>query len=273
MKISIQGGKGSYSHIASEALFGKKIELFEEETFEDAIKKCSDSIVDFAVIPFENSTHGSVIETIDLLTQYGLYIVEEIYLKINFHLIANKKVKFENIKNIYTHRVSISQIKSFLNSNPQIEAHVYSDNGKAAKFIKNKNDSAAAASKLAAEIYDLAIIKENIHDNPKNYTRFFVLSRNNIYDSNADKTSISFIVKHEIGTLVNVLKCFSDQNISLSKIESRPLIDTEWEYIFYVDLLAGIENKNMKKAIENAKKSTLELKVLGSYKQGKYIET
>nr|MBP9759218.1 hypothetical protein [Candidatus Dojkabacteria bacterium] len=211
MKITIQGGKGSYSHIATKTLFGNKVELFEEDTFDSAIKKCSQGIVNYAVIPFENSTHGSVIETIDLLTKYGLFIIKEIYLKINFHLIVNKGVKFNDIKKIYTHRVSMSQIKSFLEANPQIEAHIYEDNGKAAEYIKKENlkDSAAAASKLAAEIYDLEIIKENIHDNPKNYTRFFVLSRESNYEEKSDKTSISFLVKHETGTLVKALKCFS----------------------------------------------------------------
>nr|MBP9759634.1 bifunctional chorismate mutase/prephenate dehydratase [Candidatus Dojkabacteria bacterium] len=205
----------------------------------------------------------------------GLFIIKEIYLKINFHLIVNKGVKFNDIKKIYTHRVSMSQIKSFLEANPQIEAHIYEDNGKAAEYIKKENlkDSAAAASKLAAEIYDLEIIKENIHDNPKNYTRFFVLSRESNYEEKSDKTSISFLVKHETGTLVKALKCFSDEDISLTKIESRPLIDTNWEYIFYVDLLAGINEKRMKRALDKAKEITLELKILGSYKQGEYINT
>lgn len=275
MKVSIQGGKGSYSHIAADTIFGKELELVEDQYFEDAIKHCKDEAVEFAVIPFENSTHGSVIENFDLLTKYKLYIVKEIYLKINFHVLANKGVKFEAIKNLYTHRVSISQIKNFLEENPQIEAHVHSDNGRAAEYVKENKlkDSAAAASRLAGKIYGLEILKENIHDNPKNYTRFFVLSRTNDYEQAANKTSISFIVKHETGTLVKALKSFSDEGISLTKIESRPLLGTEWEYIFYADLLAGVDEAHMQKALEKMKENTIELNILGSYKQGEYIET
>jgi prephenate dehydratase len=275
MKVSIQGGKGSYSHIAADHIFSNQLELVEDENFEDAIKHCKEKEVEYAVIPFENSTHGSVIENFDLLTRYGLFIVKEIYLKINFHILVNAGVKFENIRNLYTHRVSISQIRIFLEQNPQIEVHVHSDNGRAAQFVRENNlkDSAAAASRLAAKIYDLELLKENIHDNPKNYTRFFVLSRENNYEKDANKTSISFIVKHETGTLVKALKCFSDEGISLTKIESRPLIGTEWEYIFYVDLLAGVEEEHMKRALEKAKESTTQLSILGSYKQGDYIET
>lgn len=275
MKIAIQGGLGSYSHIAAVSIFGKNIELMQEDTFEDAIAKCKTKEVDYSVIPFENSTHGSVIENFDLLTKYELAIVKEIYLKIHFHLMVNRGVEFKDIKNLYTHRVSISQIRKFIESNHQIHTHIYSDNGKAAEYIKKEHltNSAAAASKLAAELFDLEIIKHNIHDNPKNYTRFFVLSRQKHYPQDADKTSISFIVKHETGSLVKALSCFSDEGISLTKIESRPIIGSDWEYIFYVDLLAGINNPIMQNAIKSASRCTIELKILGSYKQGIYIDT
>lgn len=274
-RISIQGSLGSYSHIAATSIFGEEIELSQDETFDDAIRKCSDSTVDFAVIPFENSTHGSVTENFDLLTKYNLKIIKELYLKINFHLLALPGVKFEDIKNVYTHKVSMIQIKKFLEENSQIEPHVYADNALAAEYIKNNNlkDSAAAASRLAAKLNGLEILKERIQDNPKNYTRFFVLSREGDFDKNSNKTSISFTVKHATGTLVSALKCFSDEGISLSKIESRPLIDTEWEYLFYVDLVAGINDNKMKSALKKIKESTLQLNILGSYPQGEYIDT
>jgi prephenate dehydratase len=275
MNISIQGTKGSYSHIAAEHIFGNNIELLERDSFKEVFQDASENNTDFGVIPIENSTHGSVFQNFDLLTQNNLHITKELYLKINFHLIGHPGVVVEDLTDLYTHPVALSQIQSFLSEHKKIDAHEYPDTGGGVEMIKEKSwrHAAGAASKLAAEIYGMDILEENIHDNPKNYTRFFVLSNTEEYDKDANKTSIQFELEHKPGTLSNAIKCFADQDISLMKIESRPIIDTEWEYRFYVDLLAGLFNSKMQTAIKNLQNYARNLRVLGTYKEGEYIET
>jgi prephenate dehydratase len=309
MKISIQGGLGSYSHQATEYLLDShllkspnqksqdtpsQVSLHPSEdscegespnshisyllpckTFQQAFQSLTNKKADYAVIPFENSTHGSVIENYDLLTKHHLHIIKEIYLKINFHLLSLPKAKLSDITNLYTHKVSILQIKDFLNQNPQIDTHIYSDNGRAAKYIKNQNNihNAAAASQLAAKIYGLIILKKNIHNNPKNFTRFFVLSNTANYDPNANKTSLTFEVKHQPGSLVDVLNLFKQKNINLTKIESRPILGTKWEYRFYIDFQSSPNHPKTQDIISQLPKYTNSYTILGTYPAGEYINT
>lgn len=274
-KIAIQGSEGSFSHIAADYIFKNNYELIKNDNFQICFEQCKSGEVDYAVVPFENSTHGSVSENYDLLSKYNLSISEEIYLKINFHLIGFEGVQLDEIKKLYSHRVSMSQIKDFLDNNPQIRPEIHSDNGRAVEYIKKlgKKENVAAASKLAAEINGMSVLQENIHDNPKNYTRFFVISRSLGKTEDTNKVSLEFQVKHEPGSLTKVLKSFSERNIDLMKIESRPILNTVWEYKFYADLLAGINDEIMIEALQEVKNSTMDLKILGSYKNGEYINT
>ncbi len=275
MIISIQGKLGSYSHIAANSYFGNKIELLQRDTFTEVFDDLKNDNAKYIVVPIENSTHGSVYQNYDNLSNYGFHVIGEVYLKIAFHLISFKDTKFEDITTIYSHPVGLNQIKKFLKEHPQIKAIEYPDTAGSVEFIKNSNDqtAGAAASRFAAEIYDMNIISENIHENSKNYTRFFVLSKNNHTSKDADKTTIQFELGEEAGSLYKSLRCFADRNIALTKIESRPILDTDWEYRFYVDVLAGEQEEKLQNALKELTSYVRHLKILGTYKKGEYINT
>lgn len=279
-KISIQGNRGSYSHIAASEVFGKKIEIIERDNFTDVFEDLKNSKADNIVVPIENSTHGSVYQNYDNLTQYGFEIIGEIYLKIHFHLIAHPGTKIEEINSLYTHPVGMNQIKKFLKENPKIKPIEYSDTAGSVEMIKQKDlkNSSAAASKFAAEIFEMEVLQENIQENEKNYTRFFVLAQPNdgaglSKSQEKNKTTIQFELGEESGSLYKSLRCFADRDIALSKIESRPILNTDWQYKFYLDVEAGIEDEKMKNAMNELKGYVHSLKVLGSYAKGGYIET
>ena len=275
MTVAIQGGLGSYSHIAAQTLFPNSLELIQCQSFQQTFDTLTSGQSRYAVIPFENSTHGSVNENYDLITQNNLHIINEIYLKINFHLIGLPGSTIGDIKNLYTHKVSILQIRKFLNQHPSITTHVHSDNGRAVEHIKqlNQKQNAAAASRLAAKIYNMQIIQENIHDNSKNYTRFFVLSSKPEFHPNSNKTTLQFEVEHKPGSLVNVLQEFQKLDINLSKIESRPILNTQWEYRFYIDFQAGLNQLQTQQVLTKINRFTKSIRILGTYPNGIYIET
>lgn len=274
MKVSIQGNKGSYSHIAASHLFGKDIEIVERDNFTDVFDDLSKGKVNAIVIPIENSTHGSVYQNYDNLTKYNFLVVGELYLKIKFHLITNQGTKLEDIDTLYTHPVALNQIKAFLQENGKIKPVEYPDTAGAVKMIKDKKmkNAAAAASKFAAKLYKMEVLKKNIQENGKNYTRFFVLGEMPP-NGKSEKTTIEFVLGEESGSLYKSLRCFADRDISLSKIESRPILNTDWEYRFYVDVESSENEEKMQNAMRELGDYVKELKVLGTYSKGNYIET
>jgi len=278
MTISIQGKKGSYSDIAAKHLFGNNIEVLERDTFKEVFEDLKHGNAQYIVIPVENSTYGSVYQNYDLITQYNFRIIKEIYLKVNFHLIGFPDRNLKDITEVYTHPVAMGQIQDFLSKNPQIKAVEYPDTAGSVTYIKEKNlkSSAAAASRKAAEVNGMKIIQENIQSNKQNYTRFFALEKNTgkfKYEENANKTSLEFKLGEESGSLFKCIKPFAERNISLIKIESRPIINTHWQFTFYLDVKAGIQDKRMLEALKELEKATKNYRIIGSYKKGEYIET
>ncbi|GAB4285248.1 MAG: prephenate dehydratase [Candidatus Dojkabacteria bacterium] len=279
--VSIQGNLGSYSHIAAkefvkEFLNDTKFGLLERNSFDEVFADLQNHEADFIVIPIENSTHGSVYQNYDNLSKYHFTILGELYLKINFHLITHKGAKLEDIKILYTHPVGMNQIRGFLRENPKITPSEYYDTAGSVKHVKErgKKEEAAAASRFAAELYEMQILQENIHENSKNYTRFFMIGNGSSFQvENKNKTTIQFTLGEEAGSLYKSLRCFADRNISLTKIESRPIINTEWDYRFYLDIMAGEQEEKLQNAFNELKSYVREFGIIGSYRRGEYIET
>jgi prephenate dehydratase len=279
-KVSYQGEKGSFSYIAVKHLFADA-KYFGFQTFDEACKALSVGEADYSVLPIENSTHGSVYQNYDNIYNYNFKIIGEIYVKINFHLIVHPGVKIEDLDVVYSHPVALNQIKKFRQANPHIDFIEYSDTAGSVAMIKNKGmkNAGAAASRMAADIYNMEILKENIHENSKNYTRFFVLSRkdysfNSIKSESLNfKTTIQFTLGEEAGSLYKSLRCFADRDISLSKIESRPIIDTDWEYRFYIDVESGLHEERTQLSLKELRNYVRELRVLGTYSKGVYINS
>jgi prephenate dehydratase len=287
MTISIQGKIGSYSYLASKNLFAAVNQFQERDSFKECYEDLKENRADCIIIPFENSTYGSVFQNYDLITQYNYSIIGEVYLKVNFHLITYPGNKLEDIKELYIHPVAMGQITEFLKQHPQIKAIEYPDTAGSVNHIKDNKliNAAAAASKYAAEINEMEIIQENIQTNKQNYTRFFCLAdpKNsnfeklkktiNVNHDNSKKTSIEFQLGEEAGSLFKAIKPFAEREIPLVKIESRPIINTHWQFMFYIDFKSDVNNPLMQEALKELEKTVKSYRILGSYSKGEYINT
>ncbi len=288
-KVSIQGDKASFSHIAVENLLGDNCEIVSRPNFNEVFKDLVDKRSDLVLIPIENSTYGSIVQNYDLLTQYSVYIIGEIYLKINFHVIGFDEASLADVKYLYSHKVALGQIQGFLRSHSEIQPIEYEDTAGAVNMIKTKYSNlktrqqyAAAASEYAANFYGMKILERNIQENRYNYTRFFLLKNSN--DTNkynistedtetSKKVSLEFRLGEESGSLYECLEPFAKKNIPLIKIESRPIINTHWQFTYYIDLQADIKSNEFNKAFNDLKRIVSHVRILGDYANGVYIDT
>lgn len=283
IKVSIQGVPGSFSHIAAEHFF-PQLQLVCNTDFKSTFTSLADGTADFAVVPIENSTIGSIIENYTWLTHYPFHVIGEVFIKVNFHLAALKESLLSEIGEVYSHAAGLGQIVNFLTEHPNLKIVEYFDTAGAAQMVAktNKKNFAAACSRKAAQINGLDVIKENIHDNPKNFTRFFLISKTPLKSKLTDslpeppsqyRTSLQFEISHQSGSLSQFLALFANQGLSLTKIESRPIPSTDWEYRFYIDVLSGPDSAAMKICLEEASTKCSHLRVLGQYPVGTQIES
>ena len=269
-RISFQGERGAYSEAASISFFGNEIEAIPCFTFADTLKNTENDKSDYTVLPIENSLEGSVGESNDLLLSTDLNVVGEIYHRVHHCLIGTGSVG--DIDTVYSHPQALGQCRQFIQEKSLKTIPSY-DTAGSVKIIKdlNKNNVACIASKNAAEVFDVPVIQEGIEDNTNNYTRFLVLSKESIESGpewNTDgnsKTSIIFSVKHEAGALYKIVREFTECEINLTKIESRPNKDAAWEYNFYVDYEGYQHNTLEKEMLQRIKDNCTFLKILGSY--------
>ena len=270
-KIGIQGIRGSFHHIAVENYFDKEIKLCEYLSFEDMILSLSKNEIQYALMAIENSTAGSIIPNYALIDEYNINIVGEHYLEISHNLMALKGQSLDDIKEIHSHPMALLQCRDFLKENPSIKLVEEKDTANVAKKISNTKTMGigAIASKLAAKIYDLNLIKEDIQSIKKNQTRFVVLKKDNNLDKlQINKASLKFELDHKRGSLAAILNVLSDCKLNLTKIQSMPKIETPWRYSFFVDVT--FENlDNYLKAKSIIQIMAKEFKVLGEYKNSK----
>lgn len=271
MKIAYQGIKGAYSEAAIYKHYGKKVEVVGYEAFEDVFEAVKKGEVDIGFLPFENTIAGSVVRNYDMLLKEDVYVIGEVFFKITHNLLSHKGSKIENIKTAYSHPHAIEQCREFLKKH-KIRAIPEYDTAGAAKLVKerNKKEESAIASSLCAEIYDLNIIARGIETSKNNTTKFFALVKKEDVPINLkkEKTSIAFKTKHYPGALVNCLQRLSKNNINMTKLESRPIPENPWEYVFYLDFYGGIEDENVKLALSEMEATAVFIKVLGSYPKG-----
>jgi prephenate dehydratase len=280
MKIAIQGELGSFSHEAAETMLprativpcARSLEVF------DRVKR---GTVDGAVIPIENSLAGSVAEHFDLLLGRDVHIVREFRLRIVHNLIALPGTKLGAVRRVFSHPVALDQCRDLFSKNTKLESVPFYDTAGSVKHVvaENLRDAAAIASRRAAEVYKGKILKAGIEDDKKNFTRFFLIKRGKpvaarkavrktdrtgSHKTRADKTSLAFSVKNIPGALFKALSVFALRDISLSKIESRPMRGRPWEYVFFVDLLRG-DDEDSRNALRHLGEVAELVKVLGIY--------
>ncbi len=289
-----QGEPGAYSEFASVKFFeeinskssakNSKYKLLPSRSFEDVFENVKTGEAGFGVLPIENSLYGSIFETYDLLLKYDFKIIHEIYLQINHYLLANKKSKFEKITKIFSHPQALGQCSNFLNLLKGIQIIPDYDTAGAAKNISanEKLDEAAIASKFAAEKYNLRIIKKNIQNDKKNFTRFIVISAEKYEFQNSNlsnsgnlkfKTSLGFELKSAPGSLFKALSVFALREINLTKIESRPIAGKPFQYNFYIDIEGNIENRKIQNSVSHLREISEKVTLLGSYQSGKIYKT
>ena len=265
LKVSFQGEKGSFSEDAVLAFFGEA-DPVPLRNFSGVFEAVSNGESDCGVVPVENSQAGSINDTYDLLLQRDLNIIGEVYLRVTHCLLALPGEVIEDVKRIYSHPQALAQCEEFLSSLNAEVIPTY-DTAGSAKMIKERvlRNAAAIASRRVAQIYGMEILAEGIQTNPKNFTRFFVISREKAEQANYNKTSLIFRTKNIPGALYQSLGAFATRGINLTKLESRPAKDTPWEYIFYVDFDGHLKDKACMEALAELRDSCAFLKILGSY--------
>ncbi len=239
-------------------------------TFRDVFEALKVDKVTHAVIPIENTLHGSILENYDHLLQYGFPIRGETSVRISHQLIAMPGARFRDLKEAFSHPVALNQCLKFFSEHKTIKASPFYDTAGSVKMLQEKNPpaSAAIASAAAAKFYGGVILKRNIEDNRHNYTRFFLLTKQRSavdHGRQPWKTSVVFSTANTPGALFKVMACFALRDLSLTKIESRPLVGHPWEYMFYVDFVGSTADHPVQNALANLTEVTSFHRVLGSY--------
>lgn len=268
VRVVYQGMPGSYSQEATSTYFDDSTAISYVKTFRDVMEVITRGKADYGVLPIENSTAGIVHEVFDLLVDYDAYIVGEVVIPINHCLLASDEIKKENIKRVYSHPQSILQSAEFLNAHPNMETIGMKNNAFAAKKIaeERKNDQAAIASENAAKIYGLTILENQVNDEKNNSTRFIIISKEKMFEKNAEKISISFEVSNESASLYRALSHIIFNDLNMTKIESRPINKQSWEYRFFVNFEGNLNDASVRNALFGLEEETLNLKILGNYR-------
>lgn len=242
--IACQGVEGAYSGKAGNALFPDSPIEFHRH-FEDVFEAVNHGRAKFGIIPVENSTAGSVHESYDLIMKYRFYVVGAYDLKISHCLCARSDINYDAIENVYSHPQALSQCNIFL-KNFDFTGINFTNTAAAAKYVSesNKNNIAAICSEEAAKKYGLKIVKKDIQNVSNNTTRFIVISKRLVIDDDADKITLIFSAPHRTGSLYRVLGRFSMAGLNLTKLESRPIANGEFEYYFYVDILGSVYDES-----------------------------
>ena len=276
-RVAFQGERGAFSQMAVHQLLGPTVEGVPCPQFEAVFRSLASGQVDAAVLPIENTLHGSVHENYDLLLRFKLPIVGETSVRIVHHLIAPPGTSLRQVRRVLSHPVALNQCLDFFARNRRLEKVPYYDTAGSVKMLAEEKpgDAAAIASDLAAKLYGCKILKRSIEDDRKNFTRFFLLRRDDKRrpakrgGKPGWKTSLVFTTRNIPGALFRSLSAFALRDVNLAKIESRPLRGKPWEYLFYLDLLGHVEDPTVVKALSHLAELADFLHVLGCYPQGR----
>lgn len=276
IKVAIQGERGSFSEQAAENLLGKKLDLVCCGSFEELFRGMKLGKARVAVIPIENTLAGSIHRNYDFLLESGLEIVAETHLRIEHCLIGTRHARMRQIRRVLSHPVALDQCRNFFKRHRTIAPQeTYDTAGAVAQIVREGNPEVGAiAGVAAAKYFHGKVLAENLEDNRENFTRFFALEKPRRRKASAGKpasgvrwkTSLVFTTKNLPGALFRCLSVFALRDINLSKIESRPQHGKPWQYLFYVDLLAGTGEERTRNALRHLREVTDFLKVLGCYR-------
>lgn len=265
LKVAFLGPQATYTHVAAMQQFGLSAQLVPLKSISSIFEEVSRGRASYGVVPVENSNEGVVSHTLDMFMSSDLKIIAEILLPVS-HDLLNLSGQTADIRKVISHPQAIGQCRSWLEENlPDIPLVDASSTASAAQQAAEDASVAAIASETAASLYGLRVVKHKIEDNRNNFTRFLVIGNEMQSPSGNDKTSIMFSVKDQAGILYHMLEPFSKRDINLAKIESRPMKGKAWEYIFFLDMVGHVEDKDIADAVEELRTCCQFLKILGSY--------
>lgn len=263
--VAYFGPAGTYTHTAARKHFGGAATLAACASIPEVIRTVSSKTADFGVVPIENSQEGSVNQTLDCLRDASLLICGEVLLEVH-HQLLSKASDLSQLTEIRAHPQALAQCRHWLDAHcPGAEQIPASSNAEAARQVIELPHAAAIAGEMAAGLYELPILARNIEDNPSNTTRFLVLGRLEVPPSGVDRTSLLFVTPNRPGALHEILEAFACEQISLSRIESRPQPQGRWEYVFFVDIEGHQSEPHVARALARVAERTSMLRVLGSY--------
>lgn len=265
-KVAIFGTAASYHDLAAQKFYGQDVDIVECGTFRQCCDMLKQNHADYAVMAIENSLAGSILTNYNLIDEYQFRIIGEQYLRIELNLLALEGVKMEEIEFIHSHPMALAQCTNFLSKYPHIKIVEQGDTASCVKNIYNKNlrNTAALANKAASEKYHVPVLFSGIENNKQNFTRFIILSKGDARPDQPNKASVCFRLKHEVGCLVEILNVFKQNKISLSKIQSVPVMGHPNEYSFHTDV-EWLEYQNFQNAVKEIKNAANTFSVLGEY--------
>jgi prephenate dehydratase len=271
MRVAFQGEPGANSEAAAIKHFGETVETVPSENFDVLFDRVVTGDCDYAMAPIENTLAGSIHQNYDLLARNDLHIIGEEILHVEHFVIAAPGVQLEDIHTVISQPPALAQCEHYIREKGWAREAAY-DTAGSVKLLKasGRRDAAAIAPRRAAQVYDMNILVENIEDNSENYTRFLVLSCAPIEPKPPFKTSIVFTLKNTPGALFKALSVFALRDIDLTKIESRPIPGSPWEYNFYLDFSESVFEERGKRALDHLSEITTELRVFGSYPRARW---
>lgn len=266
--VACQGVEGAYSSLACEKMFRHPDIMF-FKSFDGVFSAVQNGLCKYGILPIENSTAGSVNHVYDLMSKYNFYIVRSIRLKINHYLLAKNGTNLCNVKEIFSHEQAINQCSEFLNSLDGVKVTVCENTAVAAKMVaeSSRTDVAAISSADCGGLYSLSVLSRDIQNNGNNYTRFICICKELEIYPGASKTSIMMTLPHEPGSLYNVISRFNAYDMNLLKLESRPLPDKDFEFMFYFDIEASVYSQEFKTLMAEMSGGNSQFEYLGSYSE------
>lgn len=268
-KVACQGVEGAYSMIACEQLFNSPNIMY-LGNFEGVFSAVENGLCEYGILPIENSTAGSVRKVYDLMLSHNFYIVRSTRIKVNHCLIAKQGTELKDVKEIYSHEQAISQCSEFLKElGSGVKLTEVENTAVAAQMVaqSGRNDVAALSSYRCAELYGLKSIKSNVQDNGNNHTRFICISKKPEIYPGANKTSVMMVLSHRPGALYKMLARFYALDINVVKLESRPMPDRDFEFMFYFDIETSVYSEEFVQMISELSDGTEEFHYLGSYSE------
>lgn len=266
VRVVYQGAPGAYSQAAMFQYFGEDVNCVHVDTFKDALSCIEEGSADYAVLPIENSTAGIVSEVYDRLLEFEAYIVAEQDIKIEHCLMVTPGTKKEQIQRVYSHPQSLMQSAQYLGQYDWQQISMKNNAFAAEKVAREKDATQAAiAGEHAAKIYGLEVLEKGINQETDNTTRFVVVSNQKIFKKSAKKVSVCFEVPHKSGSLYHMLSHFIYNDLNLTKIESRPIPDRNWEYRFFVEFEGNLADPAVKNALRGLREEARNMNILGNY--------